>query len=401
METAGKMKPKLGLVISNLQGGGAQRVASTLSFGLAEYYDLSLILHDGQKIGYPYRGQVVDLKTPATANPILRLINFFIRIYRLKGFKKSFRPQAVISFMEGSNFINLLSGGAGKVIISVRNYKSRQKSGFIGQLFAFLIKLLYGRSDLIVAASEGIKADLVDSFSLPVDKIKVIYNPYDLDYIAEKSKESLAADERAYFEQGEVLVTAGNLSSQKGQWHLVRALSKVRKSKPGVKLVVLGEGELHQYLTELVAALQLEEAVMFTGYRENPFKYMRGADLFILPSLYEGFPNVLVEAMACETAVVAADCPSGPREILAPQTAFSHVTMDVEEAEYGVLIPPCSGQLAGAEESLSREEQLMAEAMVNLLGDQERVNYYRDNSKKRASDFAARRIINDWLEILK
>ena len=395
------MRKELGLVISHLQEGGAQRVASTLSFGLAEHYDLSLILHDGQKVCYPYRGQVVDMKTPATGNPFLRLFNFLVRIVRLKRFKDRYKPRAVISFMEGANFINLLTGRTGKVIISVRNYKSRQTSGFIGWLFAVLIKLLYGRSDLIVAASEGIKADLADNFSLPLDKIKVIYNPCDLEYIAKKSEEVLDPQEQAFFEQGETLVTVGSLTRQKGQWHLIRALAEVRKSRPGVKLVILGEGELRSSLSDLIVYMELINAVKLAGFVDNPFKYMSRAALFVLPSLYEGFPNVLVEAMACETAVVASDCPSGPREILAPKTDFRKVTGDAEYAEYGILVPSCSGVFAGAYEPLSREEEIMAGVIIRVLDERTLKEQYIELGKRRVQTFARAGIVGRWVEVIE
>lgn len=395
------MKKSLGMVISHLQGGGAQRVASTLSFQLIEKYDLSLILHDGRKISYQYSGQVIDLKTPVTGNPLLRILNFMIRTIKLKRYKNQYRPQAVISFMEGANFINILSGKTCRVIISVRNYKSKQKSGFIGLIFSLLIKFLYGKSYLIVAASEGIKADLVSNFGLPFKTIKVIYNPLDLEFIAGKSKKALEPQEKVFFGQGEVLVTAGRLSRQKGQWHLLRAFAEVKKSRPGVKLVILGDGELREMLGNLVEDLQLVNAVLLAGFRENPFKYVSKADLFVLPSLYEGFPNVLVEAMACKTAVLATDCPSGPREILAPASDFNYVAYDLEEAEYGVLLPCFSGKITGANEPLSREEKIMAGAILKMLDNQELRNKYAREGLRRIRDFASAGIAERWVEVIE
>ncbi len=394
------MKKKLGLVISHLQEGGAQRVASILSFGLAEKYDLSLILHDGQKISYAYRGQVIDLQTPVTGNLFMRLLNFLIRIFKLKRFKSCNKPQAVISFMEGANFINILTGRTCRVIASVRNYKSRQTSGFIGQLFAVLIKVLYGHSDLIVAASEGIKTDLADNFSLPLNKIKVIYNPCDLDYIIEKSEEELDSSEKAFFEHGETLITVGSLTRQKGQWHLLRVLNEVRKSRPLVKLAILGEGELRGMLSDMITALQLKDEVLLAGFKNNPFKYMNRAKIFVLPSLYEGFPNALVEAMACGVPVVASDCPSGPREILAPETDFKYQTAEIELAQYGVLVPVCGNNLSQVDERLSEQEKTTSEAVIMLLKDKSLYDKYKALSLVRAKHFESNSIVKQWVEMI-
>ena len=91
----------------------------------------------------------------------------------------------------------------------------------------------------------------------------------------------------------------GRLTRPKGQWHLIRALSYVKKEIEDVKLLILGQGELKGYLKELVDKLDLRNNVEFLGYQRNPFKYIASSDLFVFSSLYEGFGNVLVEAMAC------------------------------------------------------------------------------------------------------
>ena len=394
------MNKRLCLVTSNLAGGGAQRVVSRLSAGLADEYDIYLVLHDGKRIDYAYEGQILDLETPVVRSTPGKVLNFLRRVKRLKKIKAGLDPQAVISFMESSNFINLLSGRKGKTIISVRNFKSQQGRSLLGKFFLAAIRLLYGRSDLIVVPAEGLKADLTGAFKINAAKIKVIYNPIDLELIAERAAEPLPGQFKGFF-QGPVLLAAGSLTIQKGQGHLLRVFNEIRKSRPDLKLIILGEGPLRAYLEELVDSYGLEDVVLLPGFMANPFQFMGRADLFVLPSIFEGFPNVLVEAMACGLPVVASDCPSGPREILAPESDFLNRAQKVEFASCGVLCPVISGELYRAEEPLADTEKLLAKALLTLLDDQQLSAQYRVKSKERAEDFASESIAQEWVKMLE
>lgn len=391
----------IALVVSNLSGGGAQRVVSTLSAGLSDYYRVYLVVHDGRHIDYSYRGELIDLRTPPAGGIIKKVITFFKRIRALKKFKRELKPVSMISFMESSNFINLLSGSAGKTIVSVRNYKSKQGNGIVGKVFSLLIKRLYHQSTYVIAASKGIKFDLVESFGLKEETIKVIYNPYDLNYIRERSEAELTDSFKEHITGFPVIITAGSLDQQKGQWQLIRAFRLVKEKHPEARLIILGEGILRPVLEELVVKLGLEGSVSMPGFEENPFKFLGKADLFVLPSLYEGFPNVLVEAMACGLPVIAADCPSGPREILAPKSKYDYQAEDIEQAEYGVLIPVGEGKLKKAEEELSKSEMAMVQAICDLCAKEELKVYYQEKSLERAMHFNLETIVKQWVQVIE
>lgn len=142
----------------------------------------------------------------------------------------------------------------------------------------------------------------------------------------QKIKEQAAVkeiDEFEGFEEGyKYVVTAGRLTKQKGQWHLIRSFSKVLESIPNTKLVIIGKGKYLEKLIQLSKDLGIQDKVIFTGYVNNPHKIISKCDVFAFPSLFEGFSNALLEAMACNIAVVSSDCDSGSREILAPETPF-------------------------------------------------------------------------------
>lgn len=395
------MKKNVGFLISNLAGGGAQRVVSNLSLGLSQYYNLYLILHDGEKIDYLYQGKLINLELPASNGVLKKIIRAFARVIKLRKLKKELSPTVVISFLESSNLVNLFSGPRNKVIVSVRSYKSKQANKFLGKIYNLLIKLLYGRSNYIVTPSKGIKFDLVNNFKLDQNKIIVIYNPNNLAFIKKESIKSLDLQLDNLFKNYPVVITVGSLRRPKGQWHLIRAFNKVKAAIPSAKLVILGEGELRVYLEEIVTNLGMQDDVYLLGFQSNPFRFISRASMFVLPSLYEGFPNVLVEAMACGVPVVAADCRSGPREILSPQSDFNKQADRVEYGEYGVLSPILNGEYYKGQEELSKEERQLAEATISLYRDTGLYEKYKVKGYERSKDFTLSKIVKQWIDLIE
>jgi glycosyltransferase involved in cell wall biosynthesis len=188
----------------------------------------------------------------------------------------------------------------------------------------------------------------------------------------------------------------------KGYWHLVRAFSQIRAEHPNTHLVILGNNHAdnRKKLDRLVESLDLSDAVSFLGFDENPFKYLARSDVYVLSSISEGFPNSLVEAMACGTPVVAADCKTGPREILC-STYHDKEILNVEHAEYGILVPAHEPTEIYDNRPLLRSEFLMAKAIVELLRDEKLRRYYGDQAKKRAADFGYSRWKDNIYEILR
>ncbi|WP_144235658.1 glycosyltransferase [Planomicrobium okeanokoites] len=394
------MRKNIAIIISNLSGGGAQRVASNLSMHLSGInYKKNLVIFDNKKIEYKYEGNLINLETNISANPVGKLFNFFIRIRRMRKIKKRENISTSISLLSGPNLVNLFSMKNDRVIVSVRNYLSKSSIGVYGRVNNYLTKIMYNKADLIIAVSESIKKDLIENFDIKSKKIKVIYNSYDIPKITELASAEIERDLECVFKCPTV-VTVGRLSKQKGHWHLIRAFKRVKETVPNAKLVIFGEGELENYLKMLAKDLYLENDIYFMGFKDNPFKYIAKADVFAFPSLYEGFPNALCEAMACKVPIVSADCPSGPREILAPKSIFEINTTDLEYAENGILVPVCSGVMDGAEIDLSETENILSKAIINVLQDSEIAEKYKTASYKRVQDFNKDSIIKEWEKII-
>ncbi len=397
------MKKNIAILIPTLTGGGAEKVAANLSLHLPEdKFQKYVIVYDDTKIDYPYGGKLVNLNSKVSRNLLGKTMNFIMRINKVRKIKKKFNIQVTISLLEGPNLVNILTKRNDKIIVSVRNFPSKSLIGFYGKLNKILMKLLYKKANTIVVVSKAIKNDLVNNFNLNEEKIKVIYNFYDIKTIQKLSEEPIEEEYKNVFEKP-VIINAGRLSKQKGQWHLIRAFKKVKEEIPEVKLVILGEGELENYLRKLAVDLKLEKDIYFLGFKKNPYKYIARSSVFVFPSLYEGFPNALVEAMACGITVISSDCKSGPREILAPDTDFGRETKNnIEFAKYGVLVPVCDGKFYKYDDKLTYQEEILYKSIVNILQNPSIQKSYYVKSIKRAFDFSKENIIKIWQsEILK
>jgi glycosyltransferase involved in cell wall biosynthesis len=217
---------------------------------------------------------------------------------------------------------------------------------------------------------------------LPKQHVVVIPNAVNTDEIRQKASETVIPP---WLSNVPAVITVGRLTLAKGQWHLIRAFAA---SIPEVQsqLVILGAGEMESTLRRLVKQLGIEQHVFFLGWQSNPFKYLSRADLFVLTSLTEAFGLVLLEAMTCGLPVISADCPSGPREILAPGLAGASVRQP-HKGEFGVLVPAFDDQIRTALEPLTSEEQSLASAIVRMVRDSSLRARYVDAGAVRVRDF--------------
>lgn len=186
------------------------------------------------------------------------------------------------------------------------------------------IRSAYGRADGVVAVSRGVAEDLHERVGIDPTLIRVIYNP-----IVTDEMERLAAQglDHPWFAPGQppVVLGVGRLAPQKDFATLIRAFAQLRRNRT-CRLVILGEGKERQRLEALTHTLGVTGDVDMPGFAANPFPYMRHAAVLALSSAFEGFANVVAEALAVGTPVAATDCPHGPREIL-------------EDGRYGALSP--------------------------------------------------------------
>lgn len=398
------MKKRIALVVNTLSGGGAEKTVSNLSRGLYGRYDIDIVVNDTQHLDYPYRGHVISLKVHPGQGALYQLLIVVRRMRVLRTLKKKRKYAAVISFSDMCNVSNAFSGkGYGKTILSVRNSLQREKdTSRIHQLLApVIMPWCIKTADLTVSCSRGIDRELRERYRIRPDKSRVIYNGLELDTIREKAKEPLSLSEKEKTAGRKVIVCVGRFSRQKGHRHLLRAVKILKEEGISVRLLLLGEGELRPSLEKLVAELDIEDEVSMLGFCKNPYKYMACADVVVMPSLYEGFSNVLLEALACGAPVISTDHETGAREILAPDTDYRIKVKDqLDEAAYGILVPVCKGETGNNDNTL-KEEYLLAEAIRRVLTNEDLAAHYRTAALQRAEQLDIRTVCEKWARLIE
>ena len=255
------------------------------------------------------------------------------------------------------------------VTVHVHCTRANQSNNFFRALIVrMLARISYPLADSVVAVSESVANDLSRFIDFPQDRIDVINNAAVTQRVFAEANERLS---HPWFETNTIpiILGSGRLTEQKDFHTLIRAFAIVRASI-NAKLMILGEGEERSSLEDLIYQLNLKEDIELRGYVENPFSYMARASLFVLSSLWEGSPTVLIEALALGIPVVATDCPGGSKEIL-------------ENGKYGTLVP------------VGNSERI-AKAILEVL------HKKTDKAmiKRRGMEYSAQRSAEQYLQLL-
>ena len=254
------------------------------------------------------------------------------------------------------------------------------------------------KADITVSLSEGVRTDLIDNFRYPPEKVKTIYNSCDISWFMVNNSNIDKIIEKTSF-NGHCVVTVGRLTNQKGQWHLIKAISCVKKKIPDVQLFLFGEGELLDSLKALTEELNLSENIVFMGYVKNHHKFMAKCDCFVFPSIYEGLGNVVLEALACGIPVISTDCPYGPKEILDPNNVFE--ITNKHDGEYGVLVPAFQDEGMDFSLKIEKNEEILANAIIEILTDKGKKEWYRAQAIRRSIFFKPENIQHQWIDLIE
>ena len=303
------------LFLPSLRGGGAERAMLDIAGGFAangDVVDLVLVNAEGPYLELvPRYVKIVDLGLPRVAKSLPGLIRYL----------RQYRPEVLLSTPSRANVIAVCARMLAMVPLRlfIREATTMSQSlRYDSRLNAWkrlqLVRCLYPQADKIVAVSQGVANDLHNFAKLPTNKIKVIYNPVVTPELSAKADHPV---DHPWFQSGQppVILGVGRLSRAKNFAMLIRAFSQ-RGLCQRAHLMILGEGDQRLELERLVSELGLGATVCLPGFVNNPFAFMARSALCVLSSVQEGFPNVIVQAMAVGTPVVATDCLYGPAEIL-------------------------------------------------------------------------------------
>ncbi len=380
---------KLALLVNSLYGGGAEILNIEL-LNWAKNAHLYLLekrvnyAFDKEKTTFINGEKVID-------SSLLNYLSTPISAFRLN--KTLSNETIIIASLFRSLLVSVLLktlfNKKQKVVfwchLDPKAIPNRKPFGTIAHKFYTYV---YQQADLIICNSLKAKNDFNKIFGVPTSQVKTIYNSFDIEKIAIASNESIDKEDSKLFEK-DTLICVGRLNEQKGHRYLLEVFSKILMSAPETNLILLGDGELRAALQEQSIQLGIEKNVHFLGFKKNPFRYIKKANLLVFSSIYEGFGNVLIEAMASGTPVLSADIDNGPREIIAPNSDFLKRTTQPDLADNGVLMPAFDKPDA---------IQIWSNTIISLLQNKEQLVKLSENGKVRAMHFSKKKILPEFID---
>ena len=376
--SAAQPKKRIAFLFAHLHKGGMQKAVSNISCALPAHFQQYVAFFGTEDPGFEYRAEMVNLDVPGDIGSglVRKAMNFQLRRRRLQQFIDANKIDTVVSFGEAANILNSLTRRK-RTLLSVRVSieEGLADSGRYAALYRAMVKHLYRRADVVIPVSEALARQLGALYGVPPGIMKVIYNLYDIGKIRALSAEALPSGVDWIFDDPTV-INVGSLIPQKGQEFLIRGFAIARRKVANLRLAIVGRGELQGRLEQLASELGVGDAVHFLGFDTNPYRYLARSRMFALTSRFEGFPNVLAEAMICGLPVIATDCKTGPREILG-------------DSEYGILLRDITPENAAI------VEDEIAVSILRLM-EPECAHHFSEQAALRAADFSRERLVGEW-----
>lgn len=338
------------------RGGGAERVISQLvnSFSKLQY-EVWLLTSEMRKIEYPICSEVKRVVLEERKEQSFLKRNLY-RVFKLRTFCKENNIELLVSFMAEPNIRAILATRLinTKCIVSVRNDPTKEYGGFFGkQIMKYVMPLANGCVFQTDDAMRAFPQKLQNKSIVIMNDVAEIF--FDVDRCVDKGN----------------IVTIGRLSAQKNHLFLIQAFEEVLKEHPSYKLNIYGEGDLRESLETYINDRNLDDYIKLNGKTEDVVSVLKKAEIFVLPSLYEGMPNALLEAMAVGVPSVSTDCPCGGPRML------------IENMKNGILVPV-------------NEKKNLIEAINCLIENDELRSVISKNARLCANEYKPDIVFENW-----
>jgi glycosyltransferase involved in cell wall biosynthesis len=307
------MSKRLSVFLPNLSGGGAERNILLIAGEMYRFgWETDLVVAS-------FTGALTNRVPDTVTHTDLGRRHVSTASSGLARYLRARRPHAVLSALTHANIVAALAkriaAPQARLVVSERNHLSSDlpDRALLRLAYPHLIRLTYGWADRVIAVTGGVANDLAGRFGVPQECIVVEPNPLPREAISTRAEEALSHPWAS--DSGDPIVLGvGRLTAQKDFETLIRAVSLTHLK---CRLALVGDGECRLMLERLSKELGVADRVLFVGFAENPYPWFRIANVFCLSSRYEGLPTALLEGMSLGLPVVATDCPTGPRELLA------------------------------------------------------------------------------------
>ncbi|WP_035786056.1 glycosyltransferase [Butyrivibrio sp. XPD2002] len=403
------------LIVPMLHQGGFERVCVATARLMEKYYKVTILIFSDKDINYDISGlDVVNIDVPATRKfgKLGKVVNVFRRVSKVRKYKKTHNVDIAYSFGSSANYVNVLSkaGTKTKVLTGLRCSTDMENTREVS--------LFCNKADQVLSCSKEIMRELLREYDY--EKSSYIYNPLDTEMIREKAKEEEALlNASDMFGNGKLvedsaehcvtLISVGRQDYIKGFWHLIKAFSMVLGKYPNTRLWIVGTGDFGGP-RKLAEDLGVAEKVFFPGLQKNPFPFVNAADMYVLSSNHEGFPNAILEAMALGKPCVAADCKTGPREILLNEKEYGELiaakpdgasTDRIIEGEFGIIVPDMNQNTDLDASNITEDDKMLAEGILKMLSDEEKMKHYGEKAYERALTYNPGKYAEDLFDILE
>lgn len=380
-------KKNLLLIVPKLDQGGLERVCVRTARILAPWFHITIAAFDPSHPAYDLEGlDVRNLHAPAAPGRVGKVLRVLQRAQRLRRLKKELQTDIAYSFGPTANRANVAAGGRGEIWCGLRSSADLEKEREL--------RLIAKKADRLICCSKVLAEEVEKKCG--IQKSWVLYNPFQTDKLEEQAKASDTG--LPDWEGKRMLIALGREDRSKGFWHLLKAFSLIHKKLPDTRLAIVGAGSFEKY-KQLAQELGIADVVCMPGLKKNPFPWLKRADLYVAMSVYEGFPNALVEAMSLGTPVISSNCMTGPAEILTEDYAKTLQAEEILEGEYGVLIPAVNPKEDFDANHITAREKLFAEEVQRLLTDPGKLSHYGAQAKRRARKFSEEAYIEQFLKI--
>lgn len=386
------MKKKIMLIVPMLHQGGFERICALTGKLLKDRQEVYLVIFSDKDMIYDVTGvNLINLDLGAVDSKVGKMLNVVKRVRQLKKLKKKLGIDISYSFGLTANLANALSKCQEKVWVGIRGYGALQETKKM-QLFC-------KKADVVVSCTKVMDEDINAMFTPKASA--VLYNPCNLEEINRLVKEATEEKFDTFLSRpGKLIVSMGREDDLKCFWHLIKSFYLLKKELPDARLMIIGEGEYTEY-RKLAEDLGIEKDILFTGVQKNPFALLAKADVYALTSETEGFPNALIEAMACGLPCVSVNCKTGPAEILNEDFEKCSRQDQVYQGDYGIITPIFTGEKNLQPDCFTKEEEIFAEEMRKLLQDEKLLSHYKEKAMHRAGDFGMEAYVSNIEMLIK